>query len=67
MSGISRPGTVPPHSSIMKSLYAWMQAKPSSLSWCSEKSWPQKRGSDGKHNDASTWLRSMSATRALGS
>ena len=67
INGMSRPGTVPLHSSSVQSLYARMHARPSSLSECSENSCPQKRGNDGKHIDASTWLSSIAATRALGS
>ena len=61
ISGIRRPGTAPHHSSSIQSLYARRQASPSSWSSWSENSWPQNRGNDGKHNDDSTWLRSMGA------
>ena len=44
-----------------------MQAKPSSLSWASEKAWPAKRGKVGKFSEASMPAVSMSASRATGS
>ncbi|GHJ23903.1 hypothetical protein TPA0909_55170 [Streptomyces albus] len=43
------------------------EASATSLSCASAKVWPQKRGKVGKHSEASTWLRSMSASRAAGS
>ena len=66
-SGISRPPLSPHHSSTIQSLYARTQARATSLSCASAKVCPQKRGKVGKQSEASTWLRSMSASRAFGS
>jgi hypothetical protein len=44
-----------------------MQARPSSRSSASVKVWPQNRGKVGKQSEASTWLSSLSSTRALAS
>jgi hypothetical protein len=66
-SGISRPPLGPAHSSLIQSLKALTQAKASSLSLASKKTWPQKRGKEGKHSERSVLLMSMSDSRAPGS
>ena len=66
-SGIRRPPLWPHHSSLIQSLKARTHARARSLSLASRKTWPAKRGKDGKHMERSVRLRSMSARRATGS
>src|SRR3981189_316649 len=67
VSGMNRPGAAPLHSSIIQSLYARTHNSARSLSFASQKIWPQKRGNDGKHSDPRMPARPLSATRAIGS
>jgi hypothetical protein len=60
-----RSGCGPAHSSMCQSFHARTQARPSSWSLLCENTVPAKPAmSDGKHSEAWTPSRSMSATRA---